>query len=247
MLPCSPRAPHARNARGCGAHRIRPQRTEPLCKYKVHPSHPGRGVAGKAGDLGTPKLHADTPPPMPNPPSLADNPPPRFLREVRGQVPASRVWGYLSSCSQHFGRWHRQPRLEPGIRECGKRLAGGPGTEKLQHPRPGGERTTRKGWKDGWVKRMERSQQLVIAATPACPHKSLPEHLHPCHELGRAQQHSLPSRFPPRPPLEPPDNPSSSCQVPAVPSPAPVGRMKPAASKANLPALLLSCCKTLSL
>lgn len=46
---------------------MRPQRTEPLCKYKVHPSHPGRGVAGKAGDLGTPKLHADTPPPHAKP------------------------------------------------------------------------------------------------------------------------------------------------------------------------------------
>lgn len=161
------------------------------------------------GDTQTPCWH---PPPMPNPPSLAENPPPRFLREVRGQVPASRVWGYLSSCSQHFGRWHRQPRLEPGIRECGKRLAGGPETEKLQHPRPGGKRTTKKGWKDGWVKRMERSQQLIIAATPVRPRKSLPKHLHPCHELGRAQRHSPPSRFPPRPPRSPRITPAAAAR-----------------------------------
>lgn len=177
-----------------------------LCKHEVHPSCPGQGVAGKAGDLGTPRLHAV---PMPNPPPRQSTrrPPLLFSPGGQGPGPASRHGGYLSSCSQHLGGGISSPGWSLGLggsvgkgwREAREGEAGASRTGSGEDNRKGME-----GWMDGWLKgwmnKMDRSQQLLITATPVCTHETLPECLHPCHELGRAQRPSPRSRFPPRPP-----------------------------------------------
>lgn len=210
---------------------------KPLCKRGIPPIPPWMRGGRRGKGLGDTRA-ACCPHAKPTGPGICGR------SGARAPLPGSGIFKQLLPA---LGRWHQ----EPGIRECGKRLAGGPGWRGWSIPALGAERPTEKGWLDGWTKgwmnRMDRSQQLLIAATPARSHEILPERLHPCHELGGAQPAITSKPFPTTAPLEPPDNPNRSCQVPAAPSPAPAGRMRPAASKANLPALLLSCCKTLRL
>lgn len=139
-----------------------------LCKHVVHPSCPGQGVAGKAGDLGTPRLHAV---PMPNPPprqSTRRPPPPLFSGRsgARSRFPARGIFKQLLPA---LGRWHQQPGLEPGIRrECGKRLAGGQGRRGWSIPdRERRGQPKRDGGLDG---RMAEGMDEQDGQEPTAPH-----------------------------------------------------------------------------
>lgn len=105
-----------------------------------------------------------------------------------------------------------------------------------------------------WTRGSRRGRGPGDTQAACWPPHAKPTTIHPCHELGQGSATFASQLVSTTTPLELPDNPSSSCQLPVAPSPVPVapspvpaGRMRPAASKANLPALLSSCCKTLRL
>lgn len=88
---------------------------------------------------------------------------------------------------------HQQPGLEPGIRECGKGLAGSQGQRGWNVL---SREDNRKGMEGGMREGGAGANSSSPPVTPAWNHRTPPEPLHRCHELARAQRPPPPQPFP---------------------------------------------------